>query len=139
MNYFLLDIEFLKIELKLLPLVFTMIGCFFATFLYLVLSSKYYLIKQFVGFINIYTFFNKKWYFDRIYNELVASNMLGLSLDFFYVNLDRGLIEIIGPTGLTKIIANFVEKIHSLQSGLVFDYIFTTVIAFLMLFSWAIL
>jgi hypothetical protein len=42
-----------------------------------------------------------------------------------YKILDRGLIEYIGPTGISNIIKKFGIWLSSLQSGYVYNYAFT--------------
>jgi len=54
------DIEFLDIYYKVLPLVFTVGGGIFAIFLYHFNINSYYKIKVTKKYNNIYTFFNKK-------------------------------------------------------------------------------
>lgn len=110
-NYVLTDIEFLLPKYKLMPLVFTMLGATFAFFLYSKYNTNFYKVKQTFFFKSIYLFFNKKWFIDRLYTKFISSNILNLSFNFFYVEVDRGLLEKVGPTGiinnLTSIINNF--------------------------------
>ena len=110
-NYVLTDIEFLLPKYKLMPLVFTMLGATFAFFLYSKYNTNFYKVKQTFFLKSIYLFFNKKWFIDRLYTKFISSNILNLSFNFFYVEVDRGLLEKVGPTGiinnLTSIINNF--------------------------------
>ena len=45
--------------------------------------------------------------------------------DVSYKILDRGIIEIMGPTGISALINNLTRWISSLQSGFVYNYAFT--------------
>jgi len=53
------------------------------------------------------------------------------SFNFFYRDVDRGLLEKAGPSGVVDFIFFLISKIKSLQSGLVLNY--------LSLFMWSLL
>ena len=81
-------------------------------------------LKKKKYFKQIYNFLNKKWYFDRLYNQLISQNTLAYSYFFTYKNLDRGIIEFAGPTGITSIINISKNNLKGLQSGSIFHYLF---------------
>jgi len=105
-NYVLTDIEFLQLQYKLLPLFVTLLGASFAYYLYSSELLNYYKFKKSGLAKNIFNFFNKKWYFDRVYNEFIVQKVLRESYYFFYQDIDRGLLEKIGPSGLVKLTLN---------------------------------
>ena len=123
-NYSLTDIEFAPIQYKLLPLVLTFIGVFGAYALYTYKLSNYLLTKQNCSINNMFTFFNKKWYFDRIYNQIIGQNVLNSGHFFLYQSIDRGLIENFGPYGIVNFVKYSLENIKKYQSGFVLDYFF---------------
>ena len=49
--------------------------------------------------LNFYNFFNRKWFFDRVYNDLIAQKVLSLGYHKTYKLIDRGIIEVLGPYG----------------------------------------
>lgn len=122
-NYFLSDIEFLDLRFKILPLIITLLGASCSFLIYKYLTKNYFIIKKNPTFNALYHFFNKKWYFDRIYNEFVTQRVLDSSYHFFYKTIDRGLIEKCGPFGLTGLINKSSLKIKEVQSGIVTDYL----------------
>lgn len=122
-NYLLTDVEFLAVTLKLMPLLFTVSGALVAFFLYFSFSAQYFLIKKSVFFKFFYNFFNKKWFFDRLYTQGIVQNLLTAGFNFFYVTIDRGILEKVGPSGIEKAIYFFVAKIKLYQSGLVLNYL----------------
>jgi proton-translocating NADH-quinone oxidoreductase chain L len=123
-NYSLVDIEFVNLFYKLLPLFVTVLGAFSAYSLYSFNLSKYFLIKNTKFFKKIYSFFNKKWYFDRIYNEIITQKVLDISYFHTYRNIDRGILEVFGPSGMINTI-NFNSKfLVSIQSGYISHYLF---------------
>jgi NADH-ubiquinone oxidoreductase chain 5 len=123
-NYFLYDIEFLNILIKLIPLIFTFFGIILAFYLY---NEKIftYFDKKINSFITYFTinFLNKKWYFDRFYNQFIVDNVLFVSFSYFYKAVDRGLIEEFGPVGFSNAIYNLVNFIKSYQDGIIFSYL----------------
>jgi len=122
-NYVLFDIEFISAKIKILPLIFTLLGCFFSFFLYSFKSSQFFEIKKNVNFKKIYNFFNKKWYFDRIYNTFLVQNILSFSYFFSYQTVDRGILEKIGPSGIVKFIDDTSNCMKMIQTGFIFHYL----------------
>lgn len=137
-NYRLTDVEFLSIEYKILPLLITILGVFFAYFLYTFKLNEYYLLKKLNTTKTIFNFFNKKWYFDRIYNQFFVQSILSFSYFYFYQNVDRGLIEKMGPLGISFIIMKLAKKIRFYQTGFMLHYLiyfFASIVMFLFLSS----
>jgi NADH-ubiquinone oxidoreductase chain 5 len=122
-NYLLVDVEFISLFFKLLPLLLTLLGLFSAYFLYSFKLSQYFLLKKTSFFKIFYTFFNKKWYIDRVYNQYITQNLLKFGLVVSYQYLDRGILELFGPSGTINFIkSTYVFK--SLQSGDILDYLY---------------
>jgi NADH:ubiquinone oxidoreductase subunit 5 (subunit L)/multisubunit Na+/H+ antiporter MnhA subunit len=48
-----------------------------------------------------YLFLVNKWYFDAIYNEYVNVPLLKFSYNIIFKLLDKGVLEIIGPYGIS--------------------------------------
>ena len=123
-NYLLTDIEFLNIKYKLLPLVVTLAGISFAYYIYSVGISNYFEIKKESNlYYNIYNFLNKKWYFDRVYNQFIVEKALDKGYTYFYKTIDRGLIEKLGPIGIHDFVYGFVNRIKSYQDGFILSYL----------------
>ena len=79
----------------------------------------------------LYTFLNSAWQFNYIINHFLIINLWKFGHMISYKVIDRGLLEIIGPKGISLVIINITQKISNLQSGMVFNYalimiIFTT-------------
>jgi len=130
-NYILTDIEFIDLFHKLLPLIISILGASFAYFLYSFGLDFFYSIKKTENFKRIYNFLNRKWYFDRFYNEIFGQYALNISYHFAYKNVDRGLIEKFGPSGIVSSLQYLITKLNALQSGHIYHYLF--------LFSFSIL
>lgn len=115
----LIEAEFsLPLIYKLLPA----IGSFFGAGLALLIYNQY---PHFTVDIRItklglkrYSFFNGKYYFDVIYNHYIINNRLNLGLVTSKV-LDRGLIEKMGPFGLTNSFGNRSLQLSKLDTGVI--------------------
>jgi len=116
-NYLLTDIEFINLFAKLFPLILTLLGVFLAYFLYSIELYSFLLIKKSALFKYFYNFFNKKWYFDRFYNQYISQSILNLSYIFSYKDIDRGILEKLGPWGIVQMIYNSSKTLKSLQNG----------------------
>jgi len=123
LKYNIADIEFIPSTSKLLPLIVTLIGAISSFLLYKYFLASYFVLKLTSLFKLFYNFFNKKWYFDRLYNELFTQNALDSSYQFFYKTIDRGLIEKIGPFGIVNLFNLFTNSLKNIQSGLIIDYL----------------
>ena len=107
--------------------------CFFvareeSTFRPLIWNNKYnfksiYNFKISILGRKLYKFLNKKWFFDKIYNEYINQFLLNFSYFITYKIIDRGLIEMIGPYGLSKTVYDNSKILRKYQSGLTFQYI----------------
>lgn len=117
-------LNFFKTEYKLLPLLFTFFGTFLALFAYLVKLNSFYNLKATANYKLFFNFFLKKWYFDKIYNEIVSQNVLKAGYQISYQAIDRGLLERVGPAGLIEVLAVMVSKLKAYQSGSIFSYLY---------------
>jgi NADH:ubiquinone oxidoreductase subunit 5 (subunit L)/multisubunit Na+/H+ antiporter MnhA subunit len=100
--------------LKLLPLVITLMGMAFSIFMYLIKNYIFFYLKKQHNFKFIYRFLIKKWYSDRLVNELISINLLKFSLDYSYTSLDRGLLEFVGPAAISKLTRNILYNSNDL-------------------------
>lgn len=121
------DSEFIPTSIKLLPVILSLIGAFLALLLNGFHSNAYKLYQSMVHFSfmrEIYRFLNKRWYFDLIYNEFIGKKLLSFGYNNSFKLLDKGLIEIIGPYGLEKLMKNLTNKMRLLQTGYLYHYAF---------------
>jgi proton-translocating NADH-quinone oxidoreductase chain L len=132
-NYVLSDVEFISLFYKLLPLLISIFGASFAYFLYAFGLDYYYKIKATPAFQRIYNFLNRKWYFDRVYNQFVGQSSLSVSYSYAYKDIDRGIIEKLGPSGIIDSVSYIFNTIKVIQSGFMFHYLFMFLIAIVVL------
>jgi len=123
-NYILVDIEFIDLMYKQLPLILTLLGSIFAYILYMVNVEEYYNIKKTKKFKYFYNFLSRKWYFDKIYNQTISQNVLYYSYGFSYKDIDRGILEMVGPSGIINFINFLSNNLKNFQTGNIFHYLF---------------
>lgn len=123
-KYFLIDAEFLSIQYKLLPLIFSFVGATLAYFLYSFHINTLYIWKLNKYGRLLYNFFSRKWYFDRVYTEHVGQRVLNLGYFFTYKRVDRGVIEIFGPLGFVRSVQNLSNNFIKMQTGFIYHYTF---------------
>lgn len=123
-NYYLSDVEFINIYNKLLPFFFTIFGIFLGIFFYGLNLDNNFDYKKSKLFKFYYQFFNKKWYFDKFYTELIVVPFLNYSFYFSYTYIDRGFLEILGPYGIVNFISLIIKSFKSYQLGNLFQYLF---------------
>jgi len=142
-NLVIFDAEFLPVYIKLIPVIFSLFGSFCSYLIYVALSPKFiYLIKTSKLGLLFYNFFNRKWYFDKVYNELINQQVLDLGYYKTYKLIDRGIIEILGPFGISRLFYTKPLKLNFLQTGLIYHSIFVmlvssiTLLVFIGFVSW---
>src|SRR5882762_9611449 len=121
-NISIIEAEFsLPILIKLLPSILSLFGALLAIFLYHKSTSfVIYLTETSLG-RKIYTFLNGKYLFDVVYNNYITS--VGLQLGYTISKvIDRGVIELLGPHGLSNIFTNTGNNISKLDSGVITTY-----------------
>ena len=118
------DSEFITHFYKTLPVILSLLGVTSSFLLYL--TGSKILIKLKISKLGkkVYNFFNKKWFFDKIYNEYISQYFFTISYTITYKTIDRGIIEIFGPMGLSSIISKKAILISKIQTGYVYHYTF---------------
>ena len=124
-NLTIIDAEFIPSVYKLLPLIFATSGLIIAFFTMHLFANKYSSFwKQNKKF---YFFFFKKWYFDIAYNKFITLPLLKTCFLLFFKIIDKGVIELLGPTGLSSKLYFFSKNIKQLQTGFIFSYVYIIV------------
>jgi NADH-ubiquinone oxidoreductase chain 5 len=118
------EAETIPLIFKLLPVFLSLLGAYFAFSYYSKNYSSLYNLKiSYVGKI-FYFFFNRKWFFDKVYNEFLAQKILFYAYFISYKFVDRGLIEVFGPFGISSFVFHNISKtVKYLQTGAIFQYV----------------
>lgn len=133
---------------KTLPLLLSIFGALLAFQVYDYYSLKYkvYNTKDILknrslrgmilgGYYIIYTFLNSAWQYNYIINNFIVFNVLNFAHLITYRVIDRGILEIIGPKGISDILIRLTQNISSLQSGMVFNYVLVMIVFVVLLIS----
>lgn len=121
-NNVLLESEFIPQNVKFLPLVATFSGAVVAYFFAITSPATSFKMKQIAFFRKLYSFLNKRWYFDKVYNDYLSEKAMNFGYNVSFKALDKGFFEICGPTGIAQSFPAMARYWSNLQSGLVYHY-----------------
>ena len=121
-NMNMIDAEFIDHKFKVLPVILSLCGATSSFILYTFASNRLFNWKVSLIGRKIYNFLNKKWFFDKVYNEYIAQFFFSFGYNVSYKIIDRGIIEIFGPMGLSSSISNKSNHIVKLQSSYIYHY-----------------
>jgi NADH-ubiquinone oxidoreductase chain 5 len=133
MNIF--DAEFIPGFYKILPVQLSLLGVFSAFLLYSFKSDLLFKLKTSVWGKKIYNFLNRKWFFDKIYNEYLGQFFFKFGYSISYKFVDRGIFEILGPTGLSNSALKIGSSLHKMQTGFIYHYTLVVLIGITFLFG----
>jgi NADH-ubiquinone oxidoreductase chain 5 len=123
-----IDSEFTPQIYKLMPVCLSVIGAGLSFFFYsLGMKSLYQIKVSHIG-RNLYNFLNKKWLFDKVYSEWITQYFLYFAYHVSYKLIDRGVIELFGPMGLTNLLSKKSKNMRNIQTGFLYHYAFTILI-----------
>ena len=119
-NINLVEAEFsLDSTIKLLPSLLSLAGAVLAVYLYHFTPNLFFMDSSITR--KIYTFLNGKYLFDVLYNHFFISK--GIQYGYFISKvLDRGVIEFVGPYGLSNNLNNTSFNISKLDTGVITTY-----------------
>jgi len=121
-NSVLLESEFIPQTQKFLPVIFTLAGAGIAYVVNIThIFASYRLKMTYLG-KRFYTFFNKRWFFDKVFNDFIAENALRFGYHISFKTLDKGSFEILGPSGIAHTFLNITQYISKLQTGIIYHY-----------------
>jgi NADH-ubiquinone oxidoreductase chain 5 len=129
-HFNLIDSEFLDAVIKNIPFVFTVVGALASLFLincFNVNKDYVFSIKMQPFAKILYTFLNKKWFFDQIVNEILVVKLMNFGYFSTFQSIDKGFIEKLGPTGFTFSLFNAASSLSASNSGFVSHTIFFVV------------
>lgn len=132
-NISIIEAEFtLPIYIKLLPAILSLLGATIAVLFYH--KNPLFIISLTESTLgrHIYTFLNGKYYFDVIYNHYIIEAGLKAGYTISKV-LDRGVIELVGPYGLSSALNKSAMNISKLDTGVLTTYSLYMIVALISL------
>lgn len=134
-NMNLFDAEFIPNFYKTLPVKLSLLGVLSAFLLYSFRSDLLFNLKTSLIGKKVYNFLNRKWFFDKIYNEYFGQFFFKFGYSTSYKFVDRGIFEVLGPTGLSQTALKIGSSLHKLQTGFIYHYNFLILIGITILFG----
>ena len=130
----LIEAEFsLNTIMKLLPVILSIIGALIAIIVYTLYPKITIIITNNQLGQKIYRFFNGKWLFDNIINGFIITDGLKIGQTISKV-IDRGIIEILGPFGLSNIRYNTGNNIENYNTGIITTYALYIILGLIIIF-----
>ena len=134
-SFNLFDAEFISLNYKTLPVHFSLFGFFSAFVLYNFNSKILFLFKISVFGKKLYNFLNRKWFFDKIYNEFLGQFFFKFGYSVSYKFVDRGIFEILGPTGLSLTSLLVSWDVHKMQTNILYHFMTAILVGISLLLS----
>jgi proton-translocating NADH-quinone oxidoreductase chain L len=121
-NILLLESEYIPQSQKFLPLIFTVLGAILAFIINYAKTKETYAFKTTWLGKSLYYMLNKRWFFDKVYNDFIGQKALSFGYHTSFKTLDKGVFEILGPFGISILFQRFTSHISKLQSGMIYHY-----------------
>ena len=67
-------------------------------------------------------FCNRRWFVDVVYNAYIGRPAMEWGYRTSFRAIDRGILEIMGPQGLSQASVSLAQRLRSLQSGYMYHY-----------------
>jgi NADH-ubiquinone oxidoreductase chain 5 len=130
-NITLIEAEFsIPLMYKLLPSILSIVGAGLAIYLYNI-SPRFLIDLTDINILRrVYIFLNGKFLLDVILNQLIIAPAMKLGYTVTKV-LDRGVIESVGPYGLSSVLTTTGFNISRLDTGIVTSYALYIVLGFI--------
>jgi NADH-ubiquinone oxidoreductase chain 5 len=122
---YMLESEWLDSSIKMIPLIFSLSGASLAFIHYLFNFEFLFSLKNFNFGRTMYTFLNRKWLFDKVYNEWVSQSVINIAYTQTYQGMDRGLLEFLGPQGIATQFYSSAAQLATIEFAMVFHYYFS--------------
>ena len=117
-----LDSEFIFYFYKLLPVFVSFLGVLIAFLLYNLKNNLFFILKTSFFGKKIFVFLNKKWFFDKLYHEIFSQGFFKFGYEVSYKIIDKGIIEVLGPNGISLILFNTAKLLYSVQTQYLYHY-----------------
>lgn len=123
MNNEMIEAEFMSVGKKWFPVIVAMSGVGLAWIMNTYNEETLYKIKKSVIGKRLYIFLNRKWYFDKVYVDVISQGLLEIGYKVTYKGIDKGVLEVLGPRGISKRVGEGSNWIGRMQTGNVYNYI----------------
>ena len=104
---------------------------------YLFVKNKNLVEEIVKGNLPFYLFLKNKWYFDEFYDYIFIKPFKKAGY-FLWKKIDVGVIDRLGPDGISNLVKYFSLKAVKFQSGFIYRYAFVMLIGFSILLTFLI-
>ena len=131
-----LESEMIPNAQRHLPLLCTLSGATLGTVLHAFPQGVWagYRLKMSFWGRQLYTFLNKRWFFDVLYNA-IGRNVMSFGYSVTFKTLDKGTFEIIGPLGISLLTSKMARETKKLETGAIYHYAVLMLIGLTLLIS----
>ena len=109
------------VNIKMMPLILSLLGGLIGISLYL-LSKQFWSLFFNTKSIGTYQFLSSAWDFDKIFYKFAISPVLSFGYTVSFKSFDTGLLENLGPIGVSNNIIKITKGITQMQTGYLFNY-----------------
>jgi NADH-ubiquinone oxidoreductase chain 5 len=128
----LIEAESLYYFYKLLPAIVSILSAVLAFIFYQPDSNKNSSASKTSLYKSVYSFFSGKYYFDVLYNKYLIGNFIKTGLYTSKV-LDKGIIELVGPYGLSNMFYKYSGKVAATSTGIISLYALSILLALILI------
>lgn len=107
---------------KLIPLVSAVVATALVFYIYGTFALQYTVYGTFAAFLAPHRFLSYKWGFDTVYNQFINKPLMEGAYSITFSLIDKGLLEVAGPTGLGRQTIVLGRLLAAVQTGRVYDY-----------------
>jgi NADH-ubiquinone oxidoreductase chain 5 len=132
------ETEYLPYNVKLVPIICSFLGFGIGIILMKLMKGMSSLIfiqgQTNIIWINQYKFISKKFCIDDLYNNYIVLKILTMGYKITFKTVDRGILEIIGPLGIVRVVtqvAALINRLFNGQLGFYLSFIFYGLLTFL--------
>ena len=138
-NTLIVESEYIPQAIKFIPIIFSLLGALFAVNFNGFGSAFSYFLKTSTVGKQVYIFLNKRWLFDKVYNDFLASPSLNFGYTTSFQLIDKGFLEAFGPTGVIQqsfFMRKFMKQLHT---GSVYQYAFMMFLSLTILLAFLVI
>ena len=111
----------ISFNIKMLPLMLSVIGALLGILLFVITKGTWKLFFT-TKLKLIYQFLSSAWDFDKVFNNFMIIPLLRFGYVISFKNFDTGILEKLGPIGISNYGIKLSRKISEVQSGYLFNY-----------------
>jgi proton-translocating NADH-quinone oxidoreductase chain L len=134
-NNLFVESEFIPTYIKLIPTILSFTGAILALVINHFYNNELYSFTTSNFGLILYSFLNKKWYFDKIYNEYINKKLLLFGYFVSFKGIDKGIVEMFGPYGIAITFISLANRFSKIQTGFIYHYAFVMLIGIILLLT----